>query len=426
MKDSESSVRTGTSPIAGSGVGNDPKNKNSQVSKVKGERSDAGVRIKPAGQRTFVSVPEGRDSGKSSTGKLTPTERSSADRGSRNTVKIDGAGRGSTEVGRKIRDNRDRDVKSIDTNNNTVVVRDSAGGRERYYEDRHHNTMPSHHRSHVYRDHYRRYCHTVVLPSYHFGLYYSWGSSYRHHYVYPYYHRRYMFVSLNGCWPSYSYLRYHWYPSHYYDWYGYHPVAYQGGGDTNNYYTYNYYNDNQQTYVSPELTQAIAEPEPPAEEGLADIYFDGAVKSFEEADYIRAAEQFETAMSLAPDDKIVPFAYAQSLFASGQYGEAAATLRAALKDISPEKDGIFYPRGLYLDEEVLLAQIDLLAAQSELFDKNTDLQLLLGYHLIGIGESSQAVKPLIKASSSMSNCSTSTVLLQLAEKLNSHSNETNL
>ncbi len=238
-----------------------------------------------------------------------------------------------------------------------------------------------------------------------------------------------MFVSLNGCWPSYRYRRYHWYPTHYYNWYGYHPVAYQTGGNTttnNNYYTYNYYNNDQPAVVSPELTQQIAEPQPPEEEGLADIYFDGAVKSFEEADYIRAAEQFETAMSLAVDDKIVPFAYAQALFASGQYATAAATLRAALKDISPETDGIFYPRGLYLDEEVLLAQIDLLAAHSELYDKNSDLQLLLGYHLIGIGESDKAIVPLIKAGASMSNCSTSTVLLHLAENLNENNNETKL
>ena len=49
-----------------------------------------------------------------------------------------------------------------------------------------------------------------------------------------------------------------------------------------------------------------------------------------------------------------------------------------------------------MDEEVLLAQIDLLAAQAELYNLNSDLQLLLGYHMIGIGEPQEAVKPLIK------------------------------
>ena len=60
-------------------------------------------------------------------------------------------------------------------------------------------------------------------------------------YVWPYYHRKYVFVSLGGWWPyDYTYMRYYWYGYHPYLWYGYYPVAREVVVGSDNYYTYNY------------------------------------------------------------------------------------------------------------------------------------------------------------------------------------------
>jgi len=73
-------------------------------------------------------------------------------------------------------------------------------------------------------------------------VYYDCGPWFGFRYVYPYYHRKYIFISLGGYWPfDYCYARYYWYGCHPYYWYGYYPVAQEVQGDTYNYYTYNYY-----------------------------------------------------------------------------------------------------------------------------------------------------------------------------------------
>ncbi len=278
----------------------------------------------------------------------------------------------------------------------------------------------------------------MIWPRYSFNISYQWGYSTRYHRVYPYYHRRYAFVSLNGCWPSgYNYVRYHWYPSHFYDWYGYHPIARQTG-NSYNYYTYNYYNDDGATvtgYSSDDGTvdhetfadireklaaEDSTEPEP---ERLADRIFEEAVKKFEEGDYATAAEKFARTMELAPEDNIVPFAFVQALFADDKYLASAAVLRAILEHTSPETDGIFYPRGLYLEEEILLAQIDKLAVQSGHHNFRPDEHLLLGYQLLGIGEMDKAIEHLTKAAQNPENADAVTVLLKLTEQINA--NDTN-
>jgi tetratricopeptide (TPR) repeat protein len=251
---------------------------------------------------------------------------------------------------------------------------------------------------------------------------------------YPYYHRRYIFVSLGGYWPvHYRYVRYYWYGCHPYAWYGYYPVAYEVGGDTYNYYTYNYCDGDVAVSGSCEsisglqpvdhttfadvrerlAQEAAGEPE---QETLADRFFEDAVEAFGAGDYDLAADRFSKAMELAPDDMVLPFAYAQALFAGQKYTEAAEVLRMALANVSPEKEGVFYPRGLYPDDEVLFKQIEQLAEHTELYGFDADLQLLLGYHLFGIGELDQAVEPLRLAAQDLENASSATVLLVLLEK----------
>jgi len=265
-------------------------------------------------------------------------------------------------------------------------------------------------------------------------LRYNWGPWFSLRYFYPYYHRKYVFVSLGGYWPlGYSYARYYWYGCHPYYWYGYYPIAREVGGDTYNYYTYNYYDNEAVALDSGETTCDITpvdhttfadvrerlaeEGEEPDEQTLADSYFEDAVEAFEAGDYDLAADLFARAMELAPDDMILPFAYCQALFAGEKYLEAAGVLRAALAKVSPEKEGVFYPRGLYPEDDVLFEQIDGLAEKAEVYSLDADLQLLLGYHLLGNGENDEAVEALRVANQDLDNASSAAVLHSLAEKI---------
>ena len=291
------------------------------------------------------------------------------------------------------------------------------------YHDRPHLIRHSYHNDYVYRDYYDRIRSRTIWPRYRFAVCYNHGPLFSFRYVYPYYHRKYMFVSLGGYWPlGYRYTRYYWYGYHPYDWYGYYPIAREVRGTTHNYYTYNYYTDDagyQPTrVVNSEIFENIADQTPePQEPTLADVYFEEAVKAFEVAQYNTAAGKFAQAMELAPEDMILPFAYAQALLASEQYSKAAEVLRGALAKVSPEKEGVFFPRGLYPNEESLLKHIDRLAERATQFSFDADLQLLLGYQLLGIGQHDRAVEPLMQAGRDLVNAKAAAALLELLEKI---------
>ncbi len=302
------------------------------------------------------------------------------------------------------------------------------------YRERNQVIEDTHEHEHVYVDYHDRICRRTVWPGYRFMLYYDWGSHFAFRYCYPYYHRRYVFVSLGGYWPwDYCYRRYYWYGCHPYYWYGYYPIAREVIGDTHNYYTYNYYYDDTPVVdagyaatdvgvvdhttfadVRERMAQQAVEP---AEPTLADRYFEDAVGAFELKDYDRAAELFAQAMELAPDDMILPFAYCQALFSAERYTEAAEVLRAALAKVSPEEEGVFYPRGLYTKDDILFEQMNQLADKAALYSFDGDLQLLLGYNLLGIGELDEAVEPLRLATLDLENAPAATVLLNLLEKM---------
>lgn len=281
----------------------------------------------------------------------------------------------------------------------------------------------AYHYDYAYRDFHGLLCTRLVWPSYYVPVYYNCGPWFGFRYVYPYYHRKYIFISLGGYWPfDYCYMRYYWYGCHPYYWYGYYPVAQEVQGDTYNYYTYNYYNGTeaaaQSQVTDPALFEKLGEQPPkPAETTLADVYFEEGVKAFEAGEYNTAAQKFTKAMELAPEDMILPFARSQALLAAGQYSQAAAILREALAKVSPDKEGVFYPRGLYANEETLLDQIELLARQAESFNFDADLQLLLGYQLLGIGQTDKALEHLMHAGKDMVNADSAKVLLKLAEKI---------
>jgi tetratricopeptide (TPR) repeat protein len=241
-------------------------------------------------------------------------------------------------------------------------------------------------------------------------------------------------VSLGGYWPShYRYSRYYSYGYHPYYWYGYYPVAREVVSDNYNYYTYNYYGDDyglsdyaydtsgypvvDHTTFADVRERLEQEAEGPDEPTLADEYFEHGVTCFEEGEYISAAEFFAQAMELEPDDMILPFAYCQALFAAGEYSQAAEALREVLAKVTPQEEGIFYPRGLYADEQVLFDQIAELAEKADIYSFDGDLQLLLGYNLLGIGQLDEAVEPLRLAGMDLNNAPSATVLLSMVEKM---------
>jgi len=304
-------------------------------------------------------------------------------------------------------------------------------GRKQIKQIHHHKHKDKH--IHIYRDRHRRLCHRIVWPRYRYRVIYHWGPLYRVRYVYPYYHRKYVFVSIGGYWPSdYRYVRYYWYGWHPYEWYGYHPVPYEVQGDTYNYYTYNnYYSTegtatadygsmgelapvDEHTFADVRERQAAQEPDAAT---LADSYFEKGVEAFEQGQYTRAADLFAKAMELAPEDIILPFAYIQALFAGENYKEAASVLRLALSSIDTEEEGIFYPRGLYPDDETLPAQIDVLKSKAELTDSDYDLHLLLGYQLLGISDLEPAEASLRLTGQDPLNTDTANILLDLLEQI---------
>ncbi|RKY06839.1 MAG: hypothetical protein DRP65_11215 [Planctomycetota bacterium] len=309
------------------------------------------------------------------------------------------------------------------------------------FEERGHAIKHAHRYEHVYRDRHHRIRHRIIWPRYYYPVYYDWGPYFTFRYVYPYYHRRYVFVSLGGYWPvHYRYIRYYWYPSHAYDWYGYHPIAREVQSDTYNYYTYNYYyDDTTSPAYSTRTTQPLttvdentfadvraklaAQAEAPDAQTLADTCFEEAVKAFEDADYDTAADKFAEAMALAPDDMVLPFAYVQALFADKKYLQAAEALRRALAKVPTDQEGVFYPRGLYPEEDILFEQIDELTEAVPLRGFDPDLQLLLGYQLLGVGDLEPATETLRQAGLNATNTTSATILLNLLEKIKMETKE---
>ena len=273
--------------------------------------------------------------------------------------------------------------------------------------------------------------HRIVRPDFFFLGDFRFGHRHIFRPIFPFFHQRFLFVNPCGFWPyDYDYMRYYWYGCYPYYWYGYNPVPYEYGGDTNNYYTYNYYNSDsssgQMTSASSygneavdqsTLKQAEEQAKPPASATPADTYFDEGVKAFGNGDYGMAAGKFAAAKALSPQDKILPFAYSQALLAEGNYSEAAASLREALAKVNPESEGVFYPRGLYSDDDVLFKQIDTLSEAANQNTQDANLQLLVGYQQLGIGELEKAEAPLQQASSDQISGPAANSLLKLLDKL---------
>jgi len=283
----------------------------------------------------------------------------------------------------------------------------------------------------------------IIWPKYSYKIFYNWGPHRIYRYYRPYYHRKYVFVSLGGYWPSYRYARYYWYGWHPYTWYGCYPTAYQISSPTYSYYTYNnYYYDSGSTsstagYYSDALPavdhttfedvrQRLAEQaaQQPQAETLVDKFFADGVEAFENEDYQKAAAAFADAISLDPNDVVLPFAYVQALFAAEQYAKAADILRLALAAMPADQQGLFFPRGLYNDENILLTQIEQLKTRTETFAYDLDMSLLLGYQYLGVENYEQARYWLNHAEQYQYNKEAATTLLKLLDMLQEQQTET--
>ncbi|MEN8126396.1 MAG: tetratricopeptide repeat protein [Planctomycetota bacterium] len=256
----------------------------------------------------------------------------------------------------------------------------------------------------------------------HYPVYYGYPYYYGLSYYYPRYHRKYIYVSIGGYWPSwYRYRRYYWYGCHPYYWYGAYVITEPYQNVTYN--TYNYYNDGaSQTYYTPGGGSDSPADEPEFE-SISDLCFAHAVELFEAQNYDDALLQFREAISLSPDDIVLPFTYSQALFANGDYAHAAGVLREAIAQIPEDELTVYYPRGLYKDETILTKQIEQLEAAVDEEPFDSDYQLLLGYQYLGIGELDKAHQPLTEAARSTANVITAGKLLDLAAKLETESTD---
>ncbi len=318
--------------------------------------------------------------------------------------------------------------------NNVIIQGDVTVKRPRpYIAPRlyHHDIHYSHHDWHDHGTYFSfgwssSSCGTVIWAPYCS----DWGFSY----YYPAYHRRYVFVSIGGYWPTcYRYRRYYWYGCHPHYWYGadiiQEPAVY------NTYNTYNYYNTTApaaaaaetNVYDNPPLaktTEVVDVIDAPNDESVVDICFAHGVKVFGDGNYTEAIERFRRAVQMDPEDVILPFTYSQALFANGDYALAAGVLRGAVQNIPDDELTIYYPRGLYTDEKVLTDQIKRLelAIAGEPFV--ADYQLLLGYQYLGLGQLQQARGPLTEAAKDPANQLTAGKLMELADRLEAEQSKT--
>jgi thioredoxin-like negative regulator of GroEL len=155
----------------------------------------------------------------------------------------------------------------------------------------------------------------------------------------------------------------------------------------------------------------------PASKSRADKFFEDGIKAFEAGNYHKAVYYFRSAVRVEADDIVLPFAYAQALFAGRQYEEAAKVLREEIVKLSEEDKGVFYPRGLYPNDESLFGQIERLAARLARYPDNEELRFLLGYQYLGTGRYEQAIEQLRRLNSQSKNSAAATVLLELIEKI---------
>ncbi|MHC4191408.1 MAG: tetratricopeptide repeat protein [Planctomycetota bacterium] len=153
-----------------------------------------------------------------------------------------------------------------------------------------------------------------------------------------------------------------------------------------------------------------------AQQAESNLHLDNIAQAFAAGDYAKAVLRASEALNAEPDDPVLPFVYAQSLFANQQYSEAAGVLREALRKVDIEKNGVYYSAGFYPDQAVLTEQIKKLTEAVKADSYNADLQLLLGYQFLGVGRYDEVLKALQTAEPDYVNKEAAGILMQVLEK----------
>jgi tetratricopeptide (TPR) repeat protein len=158
------------------------------------------------------------------------------------------------------------------------------------------------------------------------------------------------------------------------------------------------------------------EAEKAAEEARVNRHLDNIAEAFATGDYDEAVLRASDAVNAEPDNTVLLFVYSQSVFASGEYNKAAGLLREALSRLDPDRQEVFYPLGLYADENILTEQIATLSEALEAEQFKADLQLLMGYQLLGVGRFDEALEVLQLARQDYLNTTSAEVLIEVLEK----------
>ena len=228
--------------------------------------------------------------------------------------------------------------------------------------------------------------------------------------IYPYYYRNRIYVGLGSYRP-------------YYDSYGYQPYYYGTYPETsqrvtNNYYGYPYEKQPKAAdSVTPGYDSFSDSYSKPQQNTRAGIYFDKGISEFITGRYEQAAKDFKQASHHDQESPFLSFAHIQALVAGGYYYEASQFLRTSLNKLSPQNDGVFFPHGLYSDEALLNEHIEKLKRIVADNPGRTELHLLLGYQLLGIGEYDEALENLQKAEHSYTNKEAASRLIEILQKV---------
>ncbi|MHC4365012.1 MAG: tetratricopeptide repeat protein [Planctomycetota bacterium] len=262
----------------------------------------------------------------------------------------------------------------------------STSGRHDRHGSRHHGTRrhgSRHHGSHHDGHHRYRYFAYFTFPYYwHYYPYYDY-------YYYPYYRHR--------------------YPSYYYSDDRTYPTEPDADSPVDEYEPYSDRFRDVRERMDEEEAQADAQ-----QTGI-DRHLDNIAEVFAAGDFDKALLLAKEAVDEEPDSAALRLLYSQTLFATEKHAYAAVVLRYALAQIQRQQQDLSYPIGFYPDESALNAQIDNLARKAKDNPDRADLQLLLGYQLLGVHKFDQAELPLQKARDDVINADAARMLIDVLQ-----------
>jgi hypothetical protein len=314
-------------------------------------------------------------------------------------------------------------------------IRSSTGGRSSTFSHRSQSRSPLiFHRSFGSESIHNRPLlgglHNKPFQTQHYSSHYK---SYRGGYYKPYTSRRYnsfhrpRYGSTYKRYPGYNYdqkhypyYKYHKKPHHGRHYY-YYSLPYRRYYYPTVIYEYHYYNPDgsyyspSDEYIPDESYQSQQQYEDQTAASI-DNQLDKIAEAFASEDYFNAVYYSRRAIEQYPEDVPLKFVYAQSLMADNDYHRAAQALRQAIDAADIENDGIFFPFGIYPNNEILNTHIDKLKQKVRYEPSNTNYQLLLGYELLGIGKYSEASTALEKAKINLENEKYANILLNVIEK----------